>query len=117
LAFSLGSGSVTRQRPNNEVMRSFVGSVARQRPVSNNGVVFSLESVPRARCYGNIVLLIQGGPTLTLEVSQSQSQVKVTLRPTTSRSVSLVSRPIWVSWPDINFCLTFTVLSMSGPPL
>jgi hypothetical protein len=42
LTFSLGSGSVTRQRPNNEVMRSFVGSVARQRPVNNNGVVFSL---------------------------------------------------------------------------
>jgi hypothetical protein len=26
----------------------------------------------------------------------------------------LVSSPIWGSWPDINFCLTFTVLSMSG---
>jgi hypothetical protein len=38
----LGSGSVTRQWPNNEVMRSSVGPVARQRPVSNNGVVFFL---------------------------------------------------------------------------
>jgi hypothetical protein len=28
----------------------------------------------------------------------------------------LVSSPIWVSWPDINFCLSFTVLSMSGAP-
>jgi hypothetical protein len=28
----------------------------------------------------------------------------------------LVSRPIWVSWSDINFCLTVTVLSMSGAP-
>jgi hypothetical protein len=28
----------------------------------------------------------------------------------------LVSRPVWVPWPDINFCLTFTVLSMSGAP-
>jgi hypothetical protein len=26
----------------------------------------------------------------------------------------LVSSPIWGSWPDINYCLTFTVLSMSG---
>jgi hypothetical protein len=31
----------------------------------------------------------------------------------------LISSPIWGSWPDItsNFCLTVTVLSMSGPPL
>jgi hypothetical protein len=58
LAFSLGSGSVTRQQPNNEVLRSSVESVARQRPVSNNGVVFALESVLRARCHGNIFLLI-----------------------------------------------------------
>jgi hypothetical protein len=28
----------------------------------------------------------------------------------------LVWSPIWGSWPDINFCLTFTVLSMSGAP-
>jgi hypothetical protein len=56
---SLGSGSVTRQGPNNEVMRSFVGPVARQRPVSNSGVVFTLGSVLRARCRGNIFLLMQ----------------------------------------------------------
>jgi hypothetical protein len=37
---------------------SFVGSVARQRPVGNNAVVFSLESVLRVRCRGNIFLLI-----------------------------------------------------------
>jgi hypothetical protein len=30
------------------LMRSFVGSVARQRPISNNGVVFSLGSVLRS---------------------------------------------------------------------
>jgi hypothetical protein len=28
----------------------------------------------------------------------------------------LVSTPTWVSWPYINYCLTFTVLSMSGAP-
>jgi hypothetical protein len=28
----------------------------------------------------------------------------------------LVLSPIWVSWPDINYCLTMTVLSMSGAP-
>jgi hypothetical protein len=33
-------GSVSRQRSNNEVMRSFVGSVLRQRPTGNSGVVF-----------------------------------------------------------------------------
>jgi hypothetical protein len=38
--------------------RSFVGSVARQRPIGDNGVVFSLESVLRVRCRGNIFLLI-----------------------------------------------------------
>jgi hypothetical protein len=52
-------GSVTKQRFNNEVMRSFVGSIPRQRPVGNNGVVFSLGSVPRAGCRGNIFLLIE----------------------------------------------------------
>jgi hypothetical protein len=28
----------------------------------------------------------------------------------------LVSRPIWVSWPDINFCLTFTFFVDVGRP-
>jgi hypothetical protein len=28
----------------------------------------------------------------------------------------LVLRPSWVSWPDINYWLTFTVLLMSGAP-
>jgi hypothetical protein len=60
--FSLESvlfGSVLWHRPNNEVMRSYLGSVGRHRPVSNNGVVFSLESVLRTRCHGKIVLLVQ----------------------------------------------------------
>jgi hypothetical protein len=52
-------GSVTRQRSNNGVMRSFVGSVPRQRPTGNSGVVFSLGSVLRGLCRGNIILLIQ----------------------------------------------------------
>jgi hypothetical protein len=39
-------------------MRSFVGSVARQRPVGNNGVVFSLESILGVCCRGSIFLLI-----------------------------------------------------------
>jgi hypothetical protein len=60
LALSLGSGPVTRLRPNNEVMRSFVGSVARQRSIGNNGVVFSLGSALTAGCRGKIFLLIQG---------------------------------------------------------
>jgi hypothetical protein len=35
------------------------------------------------------------------------------------RSVSLsvlVSSPVWGSWPDINYCLTVTVLSLGGAP-
>jgi hypothetical protein len=45
------------ERSNKGVMRSFVGSVARQRPVSNNREVFSLRSVPRTCCNGKIVCL------------------------------------------------------------
>jgi hypothetical protein len=28
----------------------------------------------------------------------------------------MVSSPIWGSWPDINYCVTVTVLSISGAP-
>jgi hypothetical protein len=28
----------------------------------------------------------------------------------------LVSSPVWSSWPDVNYCLTVTVLSISGAP-
>jgi hypothetical protein len=28
----------------------------------------------------------------------------------------LVSSPIWGSWPDVNYCLTVTILSISGAP-
>jgi hypothetical protein len=28
----------------------------------------------------------------------------------------LVSSPVWGSWPDVNYCLTVTVLSVSGAP-
>jgi hypothetical protein len=52
-------GSVARQRLNNEIMRSFAGSVPRKRPTGNNRVVFSLESVLGARCRRDIVLVIQ----------------------------------------------------------
>jgi hypothetical protein len=61
VVFSLGlvsSGPLLWQQPNNEVMHSFLGSAARQRPVSNNQV-FSLGSILRTRCHGKIVLLIQ----------------------------------------------------------
>jgi hypothetical protein len=42
----------------------------------------------------------------------SSPKVKVTLRPTISPGIE----PHLGSWPDINYCLTFTVLSMSGAP-
>jgi hypothetical protein len=44
---------------NNGVLHSFVGSVARQRPVSNTREVFPLGSVPRTVCNGKIVLLVR----------------------------------------------------------
>jgi hypothetical protein len=59
-AFSLGSvllGPLLWQRHNNEVIRSFVESVPRQRPTGNSGVMFSLGSVLRGLCRGNAVLL------------------------------------------------------------
>jgi hypothetical protein len=43
-------------------------------------------------------------------------KVKVTLRSTTSLSVSLGFEPVWGSWPNVNYCLTVTVLSISGAP-
>jgi hypothetical protein len=49
-----------------------------------------------------------------LQLTHSKSKSHYNRRPV-CQSV-LVSRPIWVSWPDINLCLTFTVLSMSGAP-
>jgi hypothetical protein len=57
--FSLGSVLLSPslwQQPNNEIKRSLVESVARQRPVSNNGVAFSLGSVLRYLCRENIIL-------------------------------------------------------------
>jgi hypothetical protein len=50
-----------RQRPNKVLVRSFLGCIARQRPVSNNREVFSLGSVPRTRYHGKIVLLVRPG--------------------------------------------------------
>jgi hypothetical protein len=52
-------GALPWQRPNKGLVGSFLGSVARQRPVSNNREVFSLESVPRTRCHGKIVLSVR----------------------------------------------------------
>jgi hypothetical protein len=46
VSFGVSSfGSVARQRSNNEVLRSSVGSIPRQLPTGSNGVVFSLGSV------------------------------------------------------------------------
>jgi hypothetical protein len=42
--------------------------------------------------------------------------LRVTLQPTTSRSVHLGFEPVWGSWPNVNYCLTVTVLSISGAP-
>jgi hypothetical protein len=58
----------------------------------------------------------------TVSYNRCPVRVRVTfrLRLTVSQSVSqsvLVSRPVWGSWPDINYCLTLTVLSLGGRPL
>jgi hypothetical protein len=52
-------GALLCQWPNNGLVRSFLGYVAKQRPVSNNRKVFSFESVPRTRYHGKIVLLVR----------------------------------------------------------
>jgi hypothetical protein len=52
-------GALVCQRPNKGLVRSFLGCLARQRPVSNNREVYSLGSVLRTRCHGKIVLLVQ----------------------------------------------------------
>jgi hypothetical protein len=67
-------------------MRSFVGSVARQRPVGNNGVVFSLGSVLRTRFRGNIVLLIiikykiPGALSPRVKLSRSEAEIQPELQ-------------------------------------
>jgi hypothetical protein len=50
--------ALLQQQPNKGLVRYFLGSVARQRPVSNNREVFSLWSVPKTRYHGKIVLLV-----------------------------------------------------------
>jgi hypothetical protein len=52
-------GTLLWERPNKGVMRSFLGSVDRQRPISKNRAVFSMGYVLRTSCRGNIVLLVQ----------------------------------------------------------
>jgi hypothetical protein len=52
-------GALLWQRPNKGLVRSFLGCVARQRPLSNNREVFFLASVPGTRYHGKIVLLVQ----------------------------------------------------------
>jgi hypothetical protein len=74
-------GALLWQRPSKGLVRSFLGCVARQQPVSNNREVFSLESVPKTLYHGKIVLIARypQGPTIvgtgngTLEVPELPS--------------------------------------------
>jgi hypothetical protein len=52
-------GALLWQRPSKGLVRSFLGCVARQRPVSNNLEVFSFGSVPKTRYHEKIVLLVR----------------------------------------------------------
>jgi hypothetical protein len=47
------------QQPNEGLVRSFLGCVARQLHISNNWEVFSLGSILKTRFHGKIVLLVQ----------------------------------------------------------
>jgi hypothetical protein len=71
------------QRPNKGVMRSFLGSVARQWLVSNNREEFSLGSILRTRCHGRIILLVQPelqegevGRSRHAEMKQLKTEIK-----------------------------------------
>jgi hypothetical protein len=68
--------------------RSFVGSVARQRPVGNSAMVFSLGSVLRVRCHGIIHHLLLGrgdvflsarseNPLPRESISPNNNQIKI----------------------------------------
>jgi hypothetical protein len=52
-------GALLWQQPNKGLVRSFLGCVASQWPVSNNQEVFSLGSIPKTRYHRNIVLLVR----------------------------------------------------------
>jgi hypothetical protein len=51
---------------------------------------------------------------MLITVWQSKSKSHYDRRPV--GQCILVSSPIWGSWPDINYCLTVTVLSISSAP-
>jgi hypothetical protein len=79
--------------------------------------VFTMQIMPIlfSLCY-NGSLVTWTAVSLTAAKFNLRQPVRVTLPPTVSRWSVLVSSPIWGSWPDIYYCLTFTVLSMSGAP-
>jgi hypothetical protein len=64
----------------------------------------------------DVISLYTNGVFLIFKIYFNESKLKSRYdRRSVGQSV-LVSSPIWVSRPDINYCLTVTVLSMSGAP-
>jgi hypothetical protein len=59
----------------------FVGSIARQRPVSNNRKVFSLDSVPRTFCNGKIIECWRGPAANLLNCTEAVQVTKTNDRP------------------------------------
>jgi hypothetical protein len=77
--------------------------------LQGNSALSSWESVSQIK-----VIIWNKEPLMRFEMCLSKSKSHYDLR-WVGQSI-LVLRPIWVSWPDINFCLTFIILSMSGAP-
>jgi hypothetical protein len=53
-------------------------------------------------------------PLLGFDVNFQKSKSHYDRRPV--GQCVLVSRPVWGSWPDVNYCMTVTVSSISGAP-
>jgi hypothetical protein len=77
---------------------------SRRCPLANTQQ-FNYSSISSQPSLQNLTKLIQ---------SQSQSYVTTDGQ---SASLSWCQAPIWGLWPDINYCLTYTVLSFGGRPL
>jgi hypothetical protein len=71
--------------------------------------------VSRSCIIPNLIIYMKLNLIVTKQVGSSQrSKSKSRYNRRSAGQSVLVSRPIWVSCPNINYCLTMTILSMSG---
>jgi hypothetical protein len=83
------------------------------------GTVLGVMLAAAGAAVTNIFFEVRAASLLLLNWSRSRSRSRSHLA-TDGQSVCLsvlVSSPVWGSWPDINYCLTVTVLSWGGRPL